>query len=90
MIAFLLLLISIAAGGFGFLVLMHATTVFQEMEGMVMFVVAAVLLSGAFIVNSVDVARRKVVKAIGQLSKKLDHGRTTAGIAPPAWPTIVA
>jgi hypothetical protein len=86
--AVVLLILSMIAGAFGGFVVSHAQTVFTEIEGLVLWVVAAILFSGAFIVNAVDRCRTKTVTALRELGKQMERGRARQGAAQ-EWPTVV-
>jgi uncharacterized membrane protein len=88
MFAWLLLILAVIAGALGGLIVRDATTVFQQIAGLVAFVCSSVLLSGAFIVNAVNVNRRRISSEIRELAKTIrgaDHarelGRRLSGMA---------
>lgn len=78
MMACLLLILALIAGAYGGLVFHDATTIFQQIASLVAFVCSTVLLSAAFVVNAVDVNRRRISSEIRDLAKAMeraDHAR---------------
>jgi len=55
----LLFLLSCLAFGAGVLVILSGKTVFQEIEGFIFFLISAVFLSGAGVVEAISTARKK-------------------------------
>jgi len=68
--AVLLLLGACAAGAFGLITFVSASTVFVQIEALIFFLIGAVLLSGALIVNAID----KTAKPEAEKQKDLPPG----------------
>jgi hypothetical protein len=67
MMALLLVIFALVLIAYGTNVIHDAAMIFQQIAGLCVFVCAATLLAGAFIVNAIDVMRRQHGRLLKQI-----------------------